>query len=58
MIANSMSEVAVRSGTFFVGNVEKSDLPALTPSDLTGRQTSVLGRENRSEKSGMYVPDS
>jgi hypothetical protein len=34
---------------------EKSDLPALTPSDLTGRQTSVLGRKDRSEKGGIYV---
>jgi hypothetical protein len=55
MIANSMSEVAGRSGTFFLGNVEKCNLPALTPSDLTGRQTSVLGR---SEKSGIYISDS
>jgi len=44
-------QVAGRSGTFFVGNVEKCNLPALTPSDLTGRQTSVLGRL---EKSGIY----
>jgi hypothetical protein len=50
MIANSMSEVTGRSGMFFVGNVEKSDLPALTPSDLTGRQTSVLDAKTDQKK--------
>jgi hypothetical protein len=40
-----MSEVAGRSGTFFVGNVEKCNLPALTPSDLTDKQICGFERQ-------------